>query len=142
MTTYAIIVGIGAILTPSSMKNFNYANLIPYTICALAGTLMIFGISKRIVELNKNKLTKILVYIGDHTFEVLTWHLLAFKLSSLIIIFVYGMRIQHLAETMTIGTYANKGWWVVYTIIGIVIPIIWTYYYSKCKLKFKWNKFK
>ena len=134
---YALIVGVGAIFTPTSMRAFNYTNLIPYTICALAGTLMLFGISKRILALNINKLTNILVYIGNHTFEVLTWHLLSFKITSLIIILVYGMRIQHLAETMTIKTYANKGWWITYTIIGIAVPIIWTYYYSKIKPKFK-----
>jgi fucose 4-O-acetylase-like acetyltransferase len=128
---YAILIAIGAYFYPTRMNTFNYINLLPYAACALMGTLMIFGCSKHIVKKEGTWYTNFLIYVGNHTFEVLTWHLLAFRIVSLIIIMVYEMRIQHLAEAMTIHTYAWKGWWVAYTFVGIIVPIAWTYFYSR-----------
>lgn len=130
--TYATVVGIGAYFCPTSMLTFNHINLLPYVICALIGTLMIFGISKRIINLNIDWLTNLLVYIGNHTFNVLTWHLLSFKIVSLIIIFIYNLDITHLAERNN-DLYASQGWWIVYFIFGNAVPLIWLYYYSKLK---------
>ena len=136
---YAVLIALGALYYPTRMNSFDHINLLPYAACALMGTLMIFGISKHIVKHEGKRYVNFLIYVGNHTFEVLTWHLLAFRLVSLIIIFIYGMRIQHLAEAMTIHFYAWKGWWVAYTIIGIAVPIIWTYYLSKYKHKLNWE---
>ena len=128
---YASLIAIGAYLSPASMLQFDKTSLIPYTLCALMGTLMIFGISKHIVKKEGTRYVNLLIFIGNHTFEVLTWHLLSFRIVSLIIIIVFGMRIQHLAEAFTIHTYSSKGWWVIYTFIGIAVPIAWTYYYNR-----------
>lgn len=136
LASYAIIVGIGAYFIPTSMLRFNYMNVIPYTICALIGTLMIFGISKNILKIGNNWIVNILIYTGNHTFNVLTWHLLSFKIVSLLIVAIYGMRIQHLAETYVIHDYAKMGWWVLYTFIGNAVPLIWMYYYLKIKQDF------
>jgi fucose 4-O-acetylase-like acetyltransferase len=134
---YGLLIAIGTYLSPASMRYFDITSLLPYTACALMGTLMIFGISKLIVKKEGIWYVNVLIFIGNHTFEVLTWHLLAFRIVSLFIIMVYGMRIQHLAEAFTIHTYAIKGWWVIYTFIGIAVPIIWTYFYSRLLKKIK-----
>lgn len=130
---YAIIVGIGTYLIPTSMLKFNYINVIPYSICALIGTLMIFGISKSILKMGNNWFVKMLIFTGNHTFNILTWHILSFKIVSLMIVVVYGMRIQHLGELYVIHDYAKMGWWVPYTLFGITVPLIWIYYYTKLK---------
>lgn len=130
---YAIIVGIGAYFFPTNMLHFSYVNVIPYAICALVGTLMIFGISKLILKLGNNKFVNMLIFTGNHTFNVLTWHLLSFKIVSLFIVLLYGMTIQHLAEMNVIDDYAKMGWWVIYTLIGNAVPLIWIYYYQKIK---------
>lgn len=127
---YGTIVGIGAYFFPTSMLKFNISNLIQYIICALSGTLMIFAISKHLVKIGTNWFTNILIYTGNHTFNVLTWHLLSFKIVSLLIIFIYHLPFKQVAET-TIQT--NHGWWILYTIVGNAIPLIWIYYYEKIK---------
>lgn len=140
IASYAVIVGIGAYLIPTSMLRFNYMNVIPYTICALIGTLMIFGISKNILKMGENWFVYMLIYTGNHTFNILTWHLLSFKIVSLFIVVIYGMRIQHLAETYVIHDYAKMGWWIAYTLIGNLIPLLWLYYYTKIKKSLVSNK--
>lgn len=60
LSLFAIIVGIGAYFFPTNMLQFSFVNVIPYTICALVGTLMIFGISKLILGLGNNKFVNML----------------------------------------------------------------------------------
>lgn len=133
---YAIILGIGTFFFPTSMLRFNYMNLIPYIAFALIGTLMIFGLSKKILKIKNQKIVDLLIFTGNHTLNVLTWHMLSFKIVSFLIVIVYGMRIQHLGETYVIHDYAKIGWWIVYTIAGNAVPLIWIYYYYIIKSHF------
>jgi hypothetical protein len=76
---------------------------------------------------------KCIVFIGDHTMEVLTWHFLSMKLVSLIIITIYHLPIKRLSEFPVIEEYARQGWWIAYLIVGVAIPVVWTYYYHLFK---------
>ena len=76
---------------------------------------------------------KCIVFIGDHTMEVLTWHFLSLKLVSLLLISIYELPIKQLSEFPVIETYAHNGWWIAYLIVGVAIPVIWTNYYHLLK---------
>ena len=82
---------------------------------------MIFSISKQMIYFNEIK--KILVYIGDNTLTILTWHFLSFKLVSLFLILIYQLPISRLAEFPVIEMYAYQGWWLIYFIVGVGMPI-------------------
>lgn len=118
----AIIVLIGAIVFPTNMLNLTRINVLPYTLFALSGTLMVFSFSKLISSSNSN-VVKSLDYIGNNTLIILTWHFLCFKLISLLIIKVKGLPIEQLAEFPVIEHFARSGWWILYTIIGVALPI-------------------
>lgn len=92
----------------------------PYFISAIAGTLGIFAIAK---VLNKTKVASVMTYIGDHTFSILTWHFLSFKLVSWMIMRIYQLPLELLSEFPIIQAYSTRGWWLVYFIIGILVPL-------------------
>lgn len=64
---------------------------------------------------------KVLIFIGKHTLTILTWHFLAFKLVSLVIIWLYHLPIERLAEFPVILEYSKLGWWVAYFLVAMVV---------------------
>lgn len=98
--------------------------IIPYTLSAILGTWCIYSLPWQ--KFN-SKIADLTCYIGKHTLEILTWHFLCFKIVSLLIISIYGLPINRLAEFPMIGEYSNKGWFVAYFTIGVGIPILVTY---------------
>lgn len=129
-----IFILIGTILWPTSMLSYKWRQIIPYGITAITGTLIIFRLSKAIsVRTEGLKIKTELVYIGNHTFDILTLHFLCFKLVSLLIINIYQLPIQRLAEFPVIEEYAHKGWWIVYGIVGCILPIIYSHLIDKLK---------
>ena len=66
---------------------------------------------------------KILIMVGQRTMAILEMHFLAFKLVAIIVIRVYSLPKYCLAAFPNL--WGTKGWWwVAYTIVGVVIPII------------------
>lgn len=118
-----ILITIGMKYWQATLLNFEWYEVLPYFITAVSGTLAVFMISKIIVKKSKS-INKSLTDIGDNTITILTWHMLSFKLVSLLIIALYSLPIERLAEFPTIEEYAQQGWFVPYTIIGIAIPLI------------------
>ena len=130
-----IIVVLGTLISPSTMLLLTWQKTIPYAISALSGTLMVFSLCKL---LSKHEIeTQSLSYIGDRTIDILTWHFLSFKLVSLAIILLYGLSITHLAEFPVIDEFSYKGWWILYVLVGVVIPLCIEYIYAKIEIKIK-----
>ena len=106
--------------------------VVPYMITAVLGTWCVYSLPWHRM---KEKLALSVEYVGNHTLEILTWHFLCFKIVSLIIIFIYHLPIERLAEFPTIGEYANCGWFVLYTIVGIGLPLLMTILWGNLKNK-------
>lgn len=128
---YACIVALGTTFWQGTMLDCKWELIIPYMFTALCGTLMVFGISKYL----NGRGVKFLLYVGNNTLQILTWHFLSFKIISLLIIAIYHLPIEHLAEFPVIEQYAYQGWWVVYMVIGIGVPIGVCYYIDSVKNK-------
>lgn len=113
----AILATVGALFFPTRMLTIGAATLLPFTLCAIAGTLAVFGIGQRMAE-HDNAATRLLQTLGERTMRVFVWHLPCFKLVSLAIIAIYGLPIERLAEFPAIEQYATAGWWLAYTVAG------------------------
>lgn len=118
-----VLVILGAMFWRSSMLTVTGPKMIPYIASAVGGTLATFAVSHWIDARADGRIRRALVYIGDNTFTILTWHFLSFKLVSLLIIFIYGLPVAQLAYFPVIGTYAHRGWWLAYFVAGIAIPM-------------------
>jgi len=117
-----VLLALGTEFWQCGMLSLTWQKVFPYSFSALVGTMMVFAISK-IISKSESIMTKSMVYIGNHTLEILTWHFLSFKLVSLLIIWIYGLPIERLAEFPVIGAYAYHGWWIIYLLTGVVFPI-------------------
>lgn len=117
-----IIILIGERFWQASLLNFKWYQIVPYAFTALCGTLAIYYLSRKILNY-RSQIQEYLIYIGNNTLIILTWHFLCFKLVSLIIIIYYKEPIARLAEFPVITEYSRNGWFVIYFLFGIIIPI-------------------
>ena len=95
-------------------------DVLPYSIFAISGILMVLNISKRIEHF---KVKNFFYYVGNNTMVILAMHLLSFKLISLAKITYYGWPIERLAQFPVIEQN-NSLWWLAYTLVGVGIPLI------------------
>ena len=122
IVTFGSILFVGKI----DMRFTTASNTIPYYLLSLTGVIMIFVLSKRIERI---KGTSALYYIGNNTMPILAMNLLALKAGSLIKIWIYGMPFDYL-ESYTV-IYDNNTWfWLLYTIVGITIPLFLDFIYA------------
>lgn len=105
-----------------------FNKVVPFSISAVSGIMLTFYISNYI-EKKCTIIKYALYYIGNHTLDILALHFLSFRLVSCIIVVIYGMNVSHIAEHPVIKTiYAsNSYWWISYSIVGIVIPLLFNY---------------
>lgn len=99
-------------------KTINY---IPYLITAVTVTWSIYSLPWHKL---RNNVSKVLLYIGNNTLPILIWHVLCFKIISLVIIVLFGLPSYELGEFQVIFRYSDKGWFVVYTIVGVFMPLL------------------
>lgn len=117
---FAVIVAVGSVYCYTSMLSFTAEKILPYAICAICGTVMTLNASQYIAS-KKGWIKDMLVYVGNNTLTVLTWHFLCFKIVSLVIILVYNLPIEQLACFPIIPEYAS--WWIAYFVVGAGVPL-------------------
>lgn len=124
-----IFVLIGSHTNYANMLNYDSSDILPYIVFSIVGVISIFCISS---VLEHTRLKHILTYIGDNTMIILALHFISFKIASLIKIYAYGLDIKKLAYFPVIPDY-NEYFWILYTIIGVSIPLIVLSGYKKIK---------
>lgn len=63
----------------------------------------------------------VLSLIGKNTLWILFLHFLVFKFVNALQVVVYGLPLYRMAAYPTL--YTDKGWWIIYTIAGVLVPI-------------------
>lgn len=117
-----VLITIGVHFYQANLLNFEYWQVIPYLMTAIIGVLATYYLSRKISN-QSDKIKSCLVYIGNNTLTILTWHMLSFKLVSLFIIYVYQLPIERLAEFPVIEQCSKEGWFVLYFFVGMLIPM-------------------
>lgn len=132
-----LLVYLGSCFCYSAMASVKTFSLIPFIITSLLGTMSIMGLSKK-MSLSNNAVLKIisdfLSFTGKNTLIILTFHFICFKLVSFIIIKTNGLNIKLLAEYPVIKNYSDSGWWVVYSIVGFIVPLLFVFIMDKIKM--------
>lgn len=121
---FFILVIVGSIICNTSLLAYKTWQIIPYSIFAIMGTIMVLNVSYWISN-SCNAIKHLLMFIGDHTLEILTWHFLCFKIVSLLIIEIHGLPIEQLAYFPTVRGYSHI-YWPLYTIVGVSMPLLFT----------------
>ncbi len=86
------------------------------------------------------RVVSFLEWTGDNTLIILTWHVLCFKPVTLLIIWVYDLQIEQLAKIMTIHEYASRGWWLLYLLAGVCIPLLFIHLADMLKIQDHTNR--
>lgn len=127
-----VLVTVASVLMPMSMLSLKTWGVVPYFFVALCGIVMSFIVSSLLDEfLPKGWMRRLLLYIGEHTLDILTWHFLSFKLVSLLVIWVENRSIKELAYFPVIpadelsGSYFTP-WWPLYLLAGTFVPLLAT----------------
>lgn len=114
-----ILIAIGSVAWKMGMGAITYENsrMLPYIVTGTIGTWMLYSLPWDRI---KGKFAYVLQFIGNNTLTILTWHFLSFKFVSLLIIFIYGLPIERLAEFPVITEYSVKGWWLAYILFAML----------------------
>ena len=98
--------------------------IFPYMATAVIATWSFYSIFEKYRP--TGYFQRFLTFTGENTLTILTWHLLSFKLATLIIICVYHLPIPRLGEFPVITEYAIRGWWMLYALVGVGLPLATT----------------
>lgn len=101
---------------------------------AIAGTLLLHELSKRL-DRKPSLLRRFLVYCGNNTLYVFVFHLAVFKLVNFLKLWYYGMDYSRMGYYPVIHEHNGDWFWLVYSIAGTAIPLLWLYGYRKLKAR-------
>lgn len=121
----ALLLVLGSMYWPGEMLDMKWTHTVPYFISGISGSIIMLMLSKYSVD-KAQHFSNFISNIGNKTLEILTWHFLCFKLASLVIIAYYGLPIERLAEFPVLSPYNTQGWWIVYFVIGVAVPMLCT----------------
>lgn len=88
------------------------------------GFLLTYYVSG-LIEKYGGKVRDLLVYVGSNTLYIFIFHIIAFKVVSLLKIWYYGLDFRQIGCHMVIH-YANHDdlFWVAYSIAGVALPLL------------------
>lgn len=72
-----------------------------------------------------------LKYMGNNTYAILMMHILSFKIVSLVIVLIYGLPRSKLADFPTIHEMTVQGYWMLYFVAGVNVPLLAQFVYNK-----------
>lgn len=102
----------------------------------IIGFLMVHHVANLIDE-HDSTLKRLLIYCGNNTLYVFVFHIIAFKIVSAIKIIVYGLDWHQIGCHMVIHCHNTPIFFLLYTIVGTALPLIWTYYWRRWREKRK-----
>ena len=117
-----LLITLGTHYWQGTVKVNMWWKVVPYTATAILGTISVYILSLSLRKIFIIK--KFLVYVGNHTMDILIWHMIAFKIVSFVIIKIYCLDIRRLAEHPAIEEYAMETWWSAYLIVGVFAPLL------------------
>ena len=138
----AVLCGVGVYLlsrywSSAMLISPNMEKCIALVPGAILGWMMAYNASTLIS--GRDSLTKrILVYIGDNTLYILLFHVLSYKLVSAMKIMYYHLDWQQIGCHMVVHEHNHEdGFWILYAIVGIAVPLLLHYITKKvdCYMK-------
>ena len=127
---YAAIVYLFSVYLTANMNwRSTYTQYLSLPVPAILGFLLTYDIS-RFIDSRRGCIKNFLVYLGDRTLYIFIFHIISFKLVSLIKIWYYGLDPRQIGCHMVIHDYSGEDcFWILYTVAGVGIPLFgrWCY---------------
>ena len=111
--------------SPSAMSyKADLTQFLSLPVPAFAAFVSLHVIAKQISKY-KNRISETLVYIGDRTLYIFAFHLLAFKVVSILKVLVYDLPWSHVGgHTVVHDEVGGIGFFLLYVIVGISLPLL------------------
>lgn len=122
----AILIAVLYMGTPSmGVSATKFSSPLLLALSGVAGFSLVYNISALLNRVPK--LNKILGFIGENTLYVLLFHLLAFKLVSMLKVAVYHLPWEMIGGHPYVHNDKGEWFWILYTIVGVGLPlgIVW-----------------
>ena len=129
-----VVVAIFSVFIHSVMLIMKTEDIIPYCFAALVGVYGTFALSN-VIASTKTWLKKMLVYVGNHTLVILTWHFLLFDFISLFYLKVILCRPFTSIESECLVHQLGGLHFLVYSVLGIIIPLLLQWLFSVKNIK-------
>ena len=124
-------------LTANMNWRSTYTQFLSLPVPALLGFLMTYNIS-RWIDRTKGWMKKFLVYTGDHTLNIFIFHIISYKVVSLLKIWYYGLDPRQIGCHMVIHEYSQQDlFWILYTVAGVGIPLLGTWLSEQVKMRIR-----
>ena len=112
-----------------SLSANDYTNPFFFIISSISGWCFLYSIS---FFISKSFAGKPMIYIGQHTLAIMMLHFLSFKLVAVLIVQIYNFPAYYIAAFPNLN--GSEGlWWILYTIIGVSLPLLADYIYRLLK---------
>jgi hypothetical protein len=113
-------------LTANMNWRSTFTQFLSLPVPALLGFLMTYNIS-RWIDRTRGWVKRFLVYTGDHTLNIFIFHIVSYKVVSLLKIWYYGLDPRQIGCHMVIHDYSQQDlFWILYTVAGVGIPLLGT----------------
>ena len=120
-------------LTANMNWRSTFQQFLSLPVPAILGFLMTYNISQWI-DAGKGWFKQFLIYTGDHTLNIFIFHIISYKVVSLIKIWYYGLDIRQIGCHMVIHEHSQEDcFWILYTVAGVGIPLLGTLLCEKAK---------
>lgn len=108
----------------SGMNNVGrYRDLWSLPLTGVAGFIMVHYASRAIAR-HDGWFTRLMVFIGENTLYILVFHIISYKVVSLLKIWWYGLDPAQIGCHMVIHDFNGDWFWVLYTIAGVGLPLL------------------
>lgn len=77
-----------------------------------------------VIDRRTDKLRRLMVFIGDNTLYVFVFHIISYKVVSLIKIWWYGLDFGQVGCHMVIHYRNDDDFWILYSIVGVALPLL------------------
>lgn len=129
---FACVVVVFSQLAPANMgwqSRFN--DFVALPVPALCGFFMTYNISTWL-DRHDGWLRRFLVFCGNNTLCIFVFHIISFKLVSLIKIWHYDLDYLQIGCHMVVHHNSDSDfYWILYSIVGVGLPLAWTWCYRR-----------
>ena len=82
-------------------------------------------------------LIRMIEYIGNKTLVILTLHMLSFKILNFALVYTFNLNPIHTGAYPTILFMSSNGWWILYILVGVAVPLLADFFFTRIKLIIK-----
>lgn len=126
VAVFSLIIYIGiATVNDCIMGDNTYRYKSLFVTGALIATYFTIYFSRLLEDKKRNYFVRFVMYLGQNSFYIVIWHILAFRIAILIQIIILKANIKEIIDFPVF--YIEHGWWIVYIITGILGSLVWKY---------------